>query len=106
MSFFFLLFELELTRETMEGKWEKPRDVVLPGVAAFGGMALPAVVFVLINRGIKANLRGWANSATTENAFAVCIPGLEGERAPVSSKVFLSILAIHADLGAVIIALF
>ncbi|NRB05428.1 MAG: Na+/H+ antiporter NhaA [Rhodobacteraceae bacterium] len=103
MAIFFFLIGLELKREMLEGKLKNPRDVVLPGVAAVGGMALPAVVFVLINWNIPANLGGWAIPAATDIAFALGILALVGSRAPSSLKVFLLTLAILDDLGAIII---
>lgn len=107
MAIFFFLIGLELKREMLEGKLKNPRDVVLPGVAAVGGMALPAVVFVLLNWNYAENLTGWAIPAATDIAFALGILALVGSRAPASLKVFLLTLAILDDLGAiVIIALF
>ncbi len=107
MAVFFFLIGLELKREMMEGKLKNPRDVALPGVAAIGGMALPAVVFAWINWGYPENLSGWAIPAATDIAFALGILALVGSRAPSSLKVFLLTLAILDDLGAIlIIALF
>ena len=103
MAIFFFLIGLELKRELLEGKLKNPRDVLLPGVAAVGGMALPAVVFVLINWGNTVNLGGWAIPAATDIAFALGILALVGSRAPASLKVFLLTLAILDDLGAIII---
>jgi len=103
MAVFFFLIGLELKREMMEGKLKNPRDVVLPGVAAIGGMALPALVFVLINWNHPVNLTGWAIPAATDIAFALGILALVGSRAPTSLKVFLLTLAILDDLGAIII---
>lgn len=107
MAIFFFLIGLELKREMMEGKLKNPRDVVLPGVAAIGGMILPALVFVYINWGLSENLTGWAIPAATDIAFALGILALVGARAPASLKVFLLTLAILDDMGAIlIIALF
>ncbi len=103
MAVFFFLIGLELKREMREGKLKNPRDVVLPGVAAVGGMALPALVFVLFNWGNETTLRGWAIPAATDIAFALGILALVGRRAPASLKVFLLTLAILDDLGAIII---
>lgn len=106
MAIFFFLIGLELKREMLEGKLKNPRDVILPGVAAIGGMALPALVFIYFNWGLPS-LNGWAIPAATDIAFALGILALVGARAPVSLKVFLLTLAILDDLGAiVIIALF
>ena len=107
MAIFFFLIGLELKRELLEGKLRNPRDVALPGVAAVGGMVLPALVFVFLNWGYPQNLAGWAIPAATDIAFALGILALVGNRAPTSLKVFLLTLAILDDLGAiVIIALF
>ncbi|MDA9274581.1 Na+/H+ antiporter NhaA [bacterium] len=103
MAIFFFLIGLELKREILEGKLKNPRDIILPGVAAIGGMALPALVFVLFNWNIVENISGWAIPAATDIAFALGILALVGSRAPASLKVFLLTLAILDDLGAIII---
>jgi len=103
MAVFFFLIGLELKRELLEGKLKNPADVLLPGVAAIGGMALPAIVFVIINWNYAMNLNGWAIPAATDIAFALGILALVGSRAPASLKVFLLTLAILDDLGAIII---
>ena len=107
MAIFFFLIGLELKREILEGKLKNPRDVLLPGAAAIGGMILPALVFVWFNWGNAETLGGWAIPAATDIAFALGILALVGARAPTSLKVFLLTLAILDDLGAIlIIALF
>jgi len=103
MAIFFFLIGLELKREILEGKLKNPSDIILPGVAAIGGMALPALVFVLFNWNIVENISGWAIPAATDIAFALGILALVGSRAPASLKVFLLTLAILDDLGAIII---
>ena len=103
MAVFFFLIGLELKREMLEGKLKNPRDVALPGIAAVGGMALPAIVFVFINWNHPVNMPGWAIPAATDIAFALGILALVGSRAPASLKVFLLTLAILDDLGAIII---
>ena len=107
MAVFFFLIGLELKREILEGKLKNPRDVALPGIAAVGGMAVPAVIFAAINWSSPATLPGWAIPAATDIAFALGLLALVGSRAPSSLKVFLLTLAILDDLGAIlIIALF
>ncbi|MCB1328777.1 MAG: Na+/H+ antiporter NhaA, partial [Maritimibacter sp.] len=107
MAIFFFLIGLELKRELLEGKLKNPRDVMLPGVAAIGGMAVPAVIFATINWGSPETIAGWAIPAATDIAFALGLLALVGSRAPASLKVFLLTLAILDDLGAIlIIALF
>ena len=102
MAVFFFLIGLELKREILEGKLKNPRDVVLPGMAAVGGMILPALVFTYFNWGLPS-IGGWAIPAATDIAFALGILALVGSRAPASLKVFLLTLAILDDLGAIII---
>ena len=103
MAIFFFLIGLELKREILEGKLKNPSDIILPGVAAIGGMALPALIFVLFNWNIVENISGWAIPAATDIAFALGILALVGSRAPASLKAFLLTLAILDDLGAIII---
>lgn len=102
MAIFFFLIGLELKAELMEGKLKNPRDVLLPGMAAVGGMAVPALVFAYFNWGLPS-LSGWAIPAATDIAFALGLLALVGSRAPASLKVFLLTLAILDDMGAIII---
>ena len=107
MAIFFFLIGLELKREMMEGKLKNPRDVMLPGMAAVGGMAVPALIFLLFNWSDPVTKGGWAIPAATDIAFAVGVLALLGKRVPSALKIFLLTLAILDDLGAIlIIALF
>ena len=107
MALFFLLIGLEVKRELMEGELSSWGSRILPGAAAIGGMAVPALVFLAFNGADPALAHGWAVPAATDIAFALGVLSLVGSRAPASLKIFLAALAIIDDLGAVvIIALF
>jgi NhaA family Na+:H+ antiporter len=103
MAIFFFLVGLEIKREVLEGELSSLPQLALPGLAALGGMVVPAAIFALVNWPHPANLDGWAIPAATDIAFAIGILGLVGARAPLSLKIFLLALAILDDLGAIIV---
>jgi NhaA family Na+:H+ antiporter len=107
MAVFFFLIGLELKREAREGELSSRAQIVLPALAAAGGMALPAAIYAWVNWGDPLTLHGWAIPAATDIAFALGVLSLLGSRVPASLKVFLMTLAVLDDVGAiVIIALF
>ncbi|MDS4012436.1 MAG: Na+/H+ antiporter NhaA [Defluviicoccus sp.] len=107
MAIFFFLVGLEMKREFREGELSSRSQVLLPAVAAVGGMAVPAAIYVAMNAGEPENLSGWAIPSATDIAFALGVLSVLGSRVPVSLKVLLTAIAIFDDLGAiVIIALF
>jgi NhaA family Na+:H+ antiporter len=103
MAIFFLLVGLELKREFLQGELSDRSQVVLPGMAALGGMLAPALIYLAINRGNAVALQGWAIPVATDIAFALAVLGLLGSRVPLSLRIFLVSIAIFDDLGAIII---
>lgn len=103
MTLFFLLVGLEVKRELMHGELNTFRRAIVPGLAAFGGMLVPALIYMAINWHDSVGLRGWAIPAGTDTAFALAILSLLGRRIPVSLKIFLTALAIFDDIGAILV---
>lgn len=103
MVFFFMLVGLELKREMVEGQLSRPDQVLLPLLAAVGGLAVPAGIYWLINGNIEGQENGWAIPTATDIAFALAILSLMGSRVPVSLKIFLTTIAIIDDIAAIII---
>ena len=103
MVFFFMLVGLELKREIVEGELSRPDQVILPILAAIGGLAVPALIFWYINGDIVSQKNGWAIPTATDIAFALAILTLMGSRVPVALKIFLTTIAIIDDLAAIVI---
>ncbi len=107
MALFFFLIGLEVKREMLTGQLSSWKQSSLPLFAALGGMAMPALVFLVVNWNTPENLNGWAIPAATDIAFALGILALLGSRVPVALKALLLAIAVIDDIGAIaIIALF
>ena len=103
MAVFFFLVGLELKREIVEGELSRPANVMLPALAAIGGVVVPVGIYLVLNHGDPAAANGWAIPAATDIAFALGILMLLGNRVPIALKVFLVSVAIFDDLAAIII---
>lgn len=107
MVFFFLQIGFELKREMKEGFLADSRQIMVPALAALGGIVCPAIIYALINHHSPQYMNGWAIPTATDIAFAICVLMLVGKVVPQAVKIFLLAIAIFDDLGAiVIIALF
>jgi Na+:H+ antiporter, NhaA family len=102
MAIFFFLVGLEIKREVLQGSLSSREQIILPAMAALGGMAVPALIYAYFNWG-TSSIGGWAIPAATDIAFALGALALVGARVPVSLKVFLLALATLDDLGAIVI---
>jgi NhaA family Na+:H+ antiporter len=101
LAIFFFVAGLELKREFVAGDLREPSRAVLPVVAAVGGMAVPALIFVLVNLG--GSLDGWAIPTATDIAFALAVLAVIGTHLPSGLRTFLLTLAVVDDLLAIII---
>jgi NhaA family Na+:H+ antiporter len=106
MCVFFFIVTLEIKREFINGELSRPKQASLPIIAAIGGMAVPAIIYVIINFKTGDTIRGWAIPSATDIAFSIGVLSLLGKRVPISLKIFLMALAIIDDLGAIIIIAF
>ncbi|WPY00632.1 Putative MnhA-like Na(+)/H(+) antiporter subunit A C-terminal domain protein [Candidatus Trichorickettsia mobilis] len=101
--FFASYIGMELRHEFHEGFLSDKKQVILPFMAALGGIAMPAIIYFLININHSENYSGFAIPCATDIAFAICLFNLLGRSIPSSIKVFLLSIAIFDDLGAIII---
>ncbi len=102
MAVFFLLIGLELEREIYQGELSRIKNASLPLFGAFGGMIIPALLYLGLNSGTEMQ-RGAGIPMATDIAFAIGILSLLGNKVPASLKIFLTALAVIDDLGAIII---
>ena len=105
MTVFFLLIGLELEREVYRGELSNYKNAMLPVLGAFGGMAVPAAIFLVFNFG-TATQSGAGIPMATDIAFALGVLSLLGNRVPASLKIFLTALAVIDDIGAILVIAF
>jgi len=103
MVFFFLLVGLEIKRQFVEGHLARPKSAALPAFAAIGGMAVPALIYLLINLHDEIAIRGWAIPMATDIVLALGILSLLGDRVPIGLRIFLTAFATFDDIGAVVV---
>ncbi|MDY5584784.1 MAG: Na+/H+ antiporter NhaA, partial [Arcanobacterium sp.] len=107
LAIFFFLVGLELKHELVAGDLRNPRRALVPVAAAFGGVALPALIYAAINWNNPETLFGWAIPTATDIAFAVAVLAIIGSHLPSPLRIFLLTLAVVDDLIAItIIAMF
>lgn len=104
LAIFFFVVGVELKREIVEGELRHVGTAVVPVLAAVGGMAVPALVFLAVASTSEAGaLRGWAIPTATDIAFAVAVLGIVGRRLPTALRAFLLTLAVVDDLLAIVV---
>src|SRR5690606_13943474 len=103
LAVFFFLVGLELKREFVAGDLRRFSTAIVPVVAALGGVAVPALVYVAVTSGAPGAARGWAIPTATDIAFAVAVLAIIGSHLPSALRIFLLTLAVVDDLVAIAI---
>ena len=102
LSIFFLVVGLEVKREFTVGRLTKPRAAGLPLAGSFGGVVVPALIYLLIVPFGPLSI-GWGTTISTDTAFAIAIIAFMGNRVPVELRVFLTVCAIVDDLISILV---
>lgn len=106
LAVFFFLVGLELKREFVAGDLRQVSKSIVPVAAAVGGVAVPAVIYAVVNLSSPETLRGWAIPTATDIAFAVAVLAIIGSHLPSALRIFLLTLAVVDDLIAITIIAF
>lgn len=104
MTIFFFVVGLEIKRELTSGHLSRFRDAIMPFIAAIGGMAVPAIIYLAIAGGEEP--RGWGVPVATDIALAVGALAIFGNLVVPSLRTFLLGLAVIDDIGAILIIAF
>jgi len=104
MSIFFFVVGLEIKRELTSGHLASFKKAMLPFVAAIGGMAFPALIYLAIAGGVAPS--GWGVPVATDIALAVGLLTMLGPTVAASLRSFLLALAVIDDIGAILIIAF
>jgi NhaA family Na+:H+ antiporter len=100
MAIFFFLIGLEIKRELLIGELNSTKKASFPMFAAIGGMVVPVLIFLFLNKNPETS-GAWGIPMATDIAFSLAIMMLLGKRVPLGLKIFLTAFAIVDDLGAV-----
>ncbi|HEY0648203.1 Na+/H+ antiporter NhaA [Phenylobacterium sp.] len=103
MPIFFFVVGLEIKHEILRGELSNPRRLALPVLAAAGGVVVPALIYLLFNRGAGGSPQGWPIPTATDIAFALAALAVAGPKLPPTLRIFLLTLAIADDLVAVLL---
>ncbi|MFE2142080.1 Na+/H+ antiporter NhaA [Streptomyces sp. NPDC059456] len=103
LAVFFFVAGIELKRELVAGDLRDPKAAALPVIAAVCGMAVPALVYVLVNTAGGGSMNGWAVPTATDIAFALAVLAVIGTSLPSALRAFLLTLAVVDDLFAIMI---
>lgn len=104
MTIFFFVVGLEIKRELTSGHLASVKKALMPFIAAIGGMAFPALIYLAIAGRTEAG--GWGVPVATDIALAVGLLAIIGTGAPESLRSFLLALAVIDDIGAILIIAF
>ena len=106
LAIFFFVAGLELKHEFTHGSLSQRKQAIVPIVAAISGMVVPALIYLIVARGERGAIDGWAIPVATDIAFALAVLAVAGRGLPLELRAFLLALAVVDDLGAITIIAF